>query len=271
MIETPSAPAAWTVVQRARHEQRPYALDLAALMFDDLVELHGDRLDGDDPALCGGIALLRGRTVVLLAQQKGRTQAQRLLRNYGMAHPEGYRKSMRLMRHAERMRVPVVCLIDTPGAYPGQRAEAQGQAWAIAECLHTLLTLRTPTLAAIIGEGGSGGALALAATDRVLALEHAIYSVASPEACASIVFRDSAYKMRAASALRLTAADAVAVRMADRILPEPGEGAHESPERTAAILEQAFDEELTALARLPIDELLARRHARYRRIGAPTG
>jgi acetyl-CoA carboxylase carboxyl transferase alpha subunit len=268
VIETPSA---WTVVQRARHERRPYALDLARLVFDDLVELHGDRLDGDDPALAGGLALLRGRTVVLLAQQKGRTQAERLFRNYGMAHPEGYRKAMRLMRQAERMGVPVICLIDTPGAYPGQGAEARGQAWAIAECLHTLLTLRTPTLAAIVGEGGSGGALALAATDRVLAFEHAIYSVASPEACASILFRDSSYKMRAASALRLTAADAVAVGMADRILPEPGQGAHESPEETAATLEQACYEELVELARLPHDELLARRQARYRQIGAPRG
>jgi acetyl-CoA carboxylase carboxyl transferase subunit alpha len=255
------------VVERARHPQRPYAADIAERIFDDMFELSGDRLSGDDPALRGGLALLGGATVAVLMQQKGRTQSERIHRNFGMPHPEGYRKATRVMQHAERLGIPVVCFVDTPGAYPGVGAEERGQAWAIATCLSALLQLRTPSVSVILGEGGSGGALALAATDRVLMLEHSIYSVASPEACASIVFRDSGQRQRAAAALRLTAQDALTCGLADRILPEPGDGAHESPELVAALIRDAVCDELRELTALSTADLLGRRRRRYRELG----
>ncbi|MHB8571606.1 MAG: acetyl-CoA carboxylase carboxyltransferase subunit alpha [Candidatus Dormibacteria bacterium] len=259
---------AWAAVTKARHPDRPYALDLAEIIFSDFFELRGDRTHGDDPALVGGMALLEGRTVMLVAQQKGRTQEERIRRNFGMPHPEGYRKARRLVAQAGRHGIPVVCLVDTPGAYPGRQAEERGQAWAIAECLRELLTVPVPTISVILGEGGSGGALALAATDRVLMLEHSVYSVASPEACASILFRDSGEAPRAAAALRLTAQDALRLGLADSLVSEPGAGAHEQQEAVALSLRRVIHDTILELSRLNPEQLCAARYLRYRSLGS---
>ncbi|HTT69489.1 MAG TPA: acetyl-CoA carboxylase carboxyltransferase subunit alpha [Gemmatimonadales bacterium] len=254
-------------VQVARHPRRPYALDYVNGLFADFIELHGDRLYRDDPAIVGGLGRLAGRSVVVIGQQKGRDIKENLKRNFGMPHPEGYRKALRLMRLAERFRLPIVTLIDTPGAHPGLGAEERGQAEAIARNIERMVVLKTPVVVAIVGEGGSGGALALAVGDRVLILENAIYSVISPEGCAAILWRDAALKERAAEALKLTAPDLLAMGLVDEIVPEPPGGAHADPGAAVEALGAALERHLAELAGLPTDELLARRGDKYLRMG----
>src|SRR5437868_2416573 len=217
---------AWDRVQLARHPQRPYTLDYVQLAFTEFVELHGDRLFGDDAAIVGGLAALQGRTVMLIGHQKGRDTKENVLRRFGMARPEGYRKALRLMRHAEKFGVPIVTLIDIPGADPSLAAEERGQAFAIAENLQAMSQLRVPIVSAIVGEGGSGGALAVGLADRLLMLENAIYSVASPEAAASILWKDGARRAEAAEAMKITAPDLLRFEIIDAIVPEPPGGAH---------------------------------------------
>ena len=254
-------------VQVARHPRRPYALDYINGLFGDFIELHGDRLYRDDPAIVGGLGRLHGRSVVVIGQQKGRDIKENLKRNFGMPHPEGYRKALRLMRLAERFRLPIVTLIDTPGAHPGLGAEERGQAEAIARNIEDMAALRTPIVVAIVGEGGSGGALALAVGDRVLILENAIYSVISPEGCAAILWRDSSLKERAAEALKLTAPDLLAMNLVDEIVPEPAGGAHADPGAAVEALGVALERHLAELAGMPADELVARRAEKYLRMG----
>jgi len=251
----------------ARHPRRPYALDYIRVAFTDFVELKGDRLYRDDPAIVGGWARLDGRPVVVIAQQKGRDTKENLFRNFGMPHPEGYRKALRLMHMGERFGAPVVTLIDTPGAYPGLGAEERGQAEAIARNLEEMARLRTPIVAAIIGEGGSGGALALGLADRVLMFENAVYSVISPEGCAAILWKDASQKERAASALRLTADDLHALGIVDTIVGEPAGGAHASPKRAAAMLRAALIGAVADLVDLPSDTLVAQRAEKFLRMG----
>ena len=254
-------------VQVARHPRRPYALDYINALFSDFIELHGDRLYRDDPAIVGGMGRLAGRSVVIIAQQKGRDIKENLKRNFGMPHPEGYRKALRLMHLAERFRLPVVSLIDTPGAHPGLGAEERGQAEAIARNIEAMAGLETPLVAAVIGEGGSGGALAIAVGDRVLMLENAIYSVISPEGCAAILWRDSTQKERAAEALKLTAPDLLALGLIDEIVPEPPGGAHADPDATAVGLGVALERNLAELDSMPVERLKARRAEKYLRMG----
>jgi acetyl-CoA carboxylase carboxyl transferase subunit alpha len=257
---------AWDTVQLARHEDRPYALDYVARMFDDFVELHGDRAGADDRAVVGGPARFGGRSVMLLAHQKGRGLEDRLHRNYGMAGPAGYRKALRLMRQAERFALPVVALIDTPGAYPGVDAERFGQAWVISECLTLMSELRVPIVSAVIGEGGSGGALALALADRLLMMENAIYTVASPEACAAITWRDPGARETAAAELRLTSEDAFRLGVADEVVPEPVP-AHRDAAAAAGALGEAIARHLDELSTLSPERLLGARYWRFRRPG----
>jgi len=254
-------------VQVARHPRRPYTLDYLELCFTEFVELRGDRLFRDDPAIIGGWARLRGRPVVVIGQQKGRDTKENLKRNFGMPHPEGYRKALRLMRMGERFGAPVITLIDTPGAYPGLGAEERGQAEAIARNLLEMASLRTILIAVVIGEGGSGGALALGVADRVIMLENAIYSVISPEGCAAILWKDASQKERAAEALKLTAPDLLRLDVIDQIVPEPAGGAHADPEQTARALEEALDKAVRSLDKLPADKLLRQRAEKYRRMG----
>jgi acetyl-CoA carboxylase carboxyl transferase subunit beta len=259
----------WEIVKLARHAGRPTALDYLDTAFDDFVELHGDRAFGDDPALVGGLARVGGRPVVVIAHQKGHDTKALIGRNFGMPHPEGYRKAMRLMRYAERLGLPVVTLIDTPGAYPGIEAERRGQSAAIAETIMTSARLRVPVVSVVTGEGGSGGALALGAGDRLLMLENSFYSVISPEGCAAILWRTPDAAAQAARALRLTATDLRELGVADEIVPEPPGGAHADPASAAAHLRRAVLGALTEVAREDPRRLLADRYARLRQIGAP--
>jgi acetyl-CoA carboxylase carboxyl transferase subunit alpha len=254
-------------VQVARHPRRPYALDYIRAAFTDFVELKGDRLFRDDPAIVGGWARLEGRPVMVIGQQKGRDTKENLYRNFGMPHPEGYRKALRLMHLAQRFGAPCITLIDTPGAYPGLGAEERGQAEAIARNLEEMARLRTPLVAAIIGEGGSGGALALGLADRVLMFENAIYSVISPEGCAAILWKDATQKERAAQALRLTAEDLHALGIVDTVIDEPAGGAHASPKRAAVMLRAALVAAVAELADLAPEELRARRAEKFLRMG----
>src|SRR4030081_128852 len=260
--------AAWERVQLARHPQRPYTLDYLKLAFADFLELHGDRLFGDDAAIVGGLATLGARTVVVIGHQKGRDTKENMLRRFGMARPEGYRKALRLMRHAEKFGVPVITLIDIPGADPSLVAEERGQAFAIAENLLAMSQLRVPFVSVIVGEGGSGGALALGLADRVLMLENAVYSVASPEAAASILWKDGARGAEAAEAMKITAADLLGFGIIDGIIPEPEGGAYTDHTAAAAAMQAALIAQLAQLTDQPIDELLAKRARRYRSIGA---
>jgi acetyl-CoA carboxylase carboxyl transferase subunit alpha len=261
-------PTAWERVQLARHPQRPYTLDYLQLAFSDFVELHGDRLFGDDAAVVGGLATLDGRTVMVIGHQKGRDTRENLLRRFGMARPEGYRKAMRLMQHAEKFGLPVVTLIDIPGADPSLVAEEHGQAFAIAENLQGMSRLQVPIVSAIVGEGGSGGALALGVADRVLMLENSIYSVASPEAAASILWKDGARGAEAAAAaMKITAADLFGFGIIDAIVPEPEGGAHTDHAAAAVALREALSAQLAELDSVPLDELVAQRTNRYRGIG----
>lgn len=261
----------WQIVQVARHPQRPYTLDYVAQAFTDFVELHGDRHFGDDPSIVGGIAKLRGEPVMVIGHQKGRTTKENVLRNFGMPKPEGYRKALRLMRMAEHFGLPIVTFIDTPGAYPGLDAEERGQAQAIAEALEGMAALRVPVVSAVIGEGGSGGALAIGVANRVLMLEFSIYSVISPEGCASILFKDASYAERAAEALKLTAPHLMALGVVDAVVKEAPGGAHRDIPTTARSLADAVFQHLEELARLGPDELLEDRYQRFRPLGALAG
>jgi acetyl-CoA carboxylase carboxyl transferase subunit alpha len=254
-------------VQLARHPKRPYTLDYIDLAFTDFMELHGDRAFRDDEAIVGGFARLDGRTVVVVGHQKGRDMKQNLRRNFGMPHPEGYRKALRLMQVAEKFGHPVVTLIDTPGAYPGIGAEERGQAEAIARNLREMARLRVPIVAAVIGEGGSGGALALGVADRVIMFENSIYSVISPEGCAAILWKTAGAKDKAAEALKLTAADLHRLRVVDEVLQEPVGGAHEDWDVTAGRLRESLGRHLGDLEQLPTPELHEQRWARFDALG----
>ena len=251
----------------ARHPKRPYTLDYIDLICTDWIELHGDRAFRDDQAIVGGWARIRGRTVMMIGHQKGRTMKDNLNRNFGMPHPEGYRKALRLMKQAEKFGRPVVTLIDTPGAYPGIGAEERGQGEAIATNLREMARLRTPLISVIIGEGGSGGALALGVTDRIMMLEHSVYSVISPEGCSAILWRSTEHREEAASALQLTADDLLNHGVCDEIIPEPVGGAHSNWDSAGAHLEDALDRVLSELAELTIEQLLEGRWAKYEAIG----
>jgi len=258
-------------VQLARHPRRPYALDYIERCFTQWTELHGDRHFGDDPAIVAGLALQDARPLLVIGQQKGRDTKENLLRRFGMANPEGYRKALRLMKLAERFRVPVVTLVDTPGAYPGLGAEERGQAEAIAVNLREMARLQVPLVTVVIGEGGSGGALALAVSDAVLMFENSIYSVISPEGCASILWRDGKKAALAADALRLTAPDLERLGVVDGILPEPLGGAHRDPAQAAATLGDALRGHLTLLTGVSPEERIERRLQKYRRMGVFSG
>ncbi len=257
----------WQRTQLARHQHRPTVLDYVSALCSEFIELHGDRTFGDDRAIVGGLARFSGRTVMLLGTQKGKTLKERMHRNFGMPNPEGYRKALRLMRLAEKFGRPVVTFIDTPGAYPGIGAEERGQAEAIARNLMVMSRLRVPILSVVIGEGGSGGALALGVSDRAIMLEHAIYSVISPEGCAAILWDDPSKAQDAAAALKLTAKDLLERGVIDEIVPEPLGGAHRDPKTTAAGLAKILSTHLSQMEELSIDALLARREHKYRQIG----
>lgn len=254
-------------VQLARHPKRPYTADYIALAFTDFVELHGDRQFRDDEAIIGGWARLDGRTVMLIGQQKGRDMKENLRRNFGMSHPEGYRKALRLMQQAEKFSHPVVTLIDTPGAYPGIGAEERGQAEAIARNLREMARLRVPIVALVIGEGGSGGALALGVADRVLMLENSVYSVITPEGCAAILWKTAAAKEKAAEAMKMTAADLSELDVIDEVLPEPFGGANEDWQTSADVVREALVRHLVELTQISPEQLLSRRWAKYLGMG----
>ena len=257
----------WQKTQVARHPERPHFKDFLAGLTTDFLELAGDRAFGDDPAILGGLARIGGRRVVIIGHEKGDDTASRLKHNFGMAKPEGYRKAIRLMELADRFGLPVVTLVDTPGAFPGVQAEERGQAEAIARSTEQCLALGVPLIAVIVGEGGSGGAVALAAANRVLMFEHAVYSVISPEGCASILWRTADRAADAAEAMKITASDLLALGVADRIVPEPLGGAHRDPEKAIATLGQALGEELDACAALDRGTLLAQRRTKFLAIG----
>ena len=258
----------WQTTLVARHRRRPYTLDYIGQLFTDFVELRGDRLYRDDPAIIAGLAEFRGRSVAIVGHQKGRNTTEKLHRNFGMPHPEGYRKAMRVMRMAERFGLPILTFIDTPGAYPGSGAEERGVAESIAVSLRQMATLRVPIIATVIGEGGSGGALAIGVSNRVNMLEHSVYSVISPESCSSILWRDTEHTEEAAEALRLTAKDLIALEIVDEIIPEPPGGAHTDPfamgDSVGAVLERQLDE----LTRLSADRLVDNRYAKFRAMGS---
>jgi acetyl-CoA carboxylase carboxyl transferase subunit alpha len=257
----------WERVQVARHKQRPYTRDYIKLMCEEFFELRGDRRYGDDRAIQGGVACLNGRAVVILGHQKGRDTRERMECNFGMAHAEGYRKAMRLMRHAERFHMPVVTLIDIAGAAIDLEAEERGISVAIAENLIGMAQLRTPILCIVTGEGGSGGALGISVGDRILMLEHSIYTVASPEAAASILWRDAAFAPNAAETMKITAQDLQARGLIEEIVPEPLGGAHRDLAEMAVMLKETIKRHLDELCALPTDELLEARYQRYRAIG----
>jgi acetyl-CoA carboxylase carboxyl transferase subunit alpha len=251
----------------ARHPRRPYSLDYISRTFTDWIELHGDRAFRDDAAIVGGWARLDGNPVMVIGHQKGRDMKENLHRNFGMPHPEGYRKALRLMRMAEKFGRPVITLIDTPGAYPGIGAEKRGQAEAIAMNLREMARLRVPLISVVIGEGGSGGALALGVTDRILMLEHAVYSVISPEGCAAILWRSAEHRGRAAEALRLTSRDLLELGVADQIIEEPPGGAHADWDRAAVAIHDALVQHLEELRRMDVNERRALRWRKYETIG----
>ena len=255
---------AWARVLLARHPQRPYTLDFIQMLFTDFTELHGDRRFGDDGAMVGGFARFNGLPVMVVGQQKGRDTKQKLHRNFGMTKPEGYRKAFRLMQLASKFNLPIITFVDTPGAYPGIGAEERGQAEAIAFNLKEIPKLRVPIVPVIHGEGGSGGALAIAVGDRVLMLENAVYSVIAPESCSSILWRDWDHKEDAARILKLTADDLLGFKIVDEIVPEPPEGAHADPQTCAEAVRTALARSLSELGALSLDELHRRRNERLR-------
>lgn len=255
-------------VQLSRHPQRPYTLDYVNLIFQDWVELHGDRRFADDPSIVGGLATYRGRSVVVVGHQKGRTTKEKVRRNFGQAHPEGHRKAIRLYEMAEQFRLPLLTFIDTSGAYPGIGAEERGQSEAIGSCLASLSQLGVPVIATIIGEGGSGGALALGLANRVLMLEFSCYSVISPEGCASILWKDGSRSAEAAERLRITATDLFSFGIVDTLVDEPPGGAHQDHELMARRLDAAIGQHLDALSTLSPEELRNDRYRKFRAIGA---
>jgi acetyl-CoA carboxylase carboxyl transferase subunit alpha len=257
----------WQRVQLSRHPRRPHSLDFIKLMATDFIELHGDRCFSDDHAMIGGFAKLDGEKVMIVAQEKGRDTKDKLRRNFGMAHPEGYRKALRFFHLAERFGVPIVILIDTPGAYPGIGAEERGQAWAIAENLRALFRIKVPIVIVILGEGASGGALGIGIGDRVLVLEYAWYSVISPEACAAILWRDSGKGPEAAEALKPTAETLLRLGVVDKIVPEPPSGAHNDPAEAARLVKADILAELAPLKSKPVAELLEERLLKFRAMG----
>jgi acetyl-CoA carboxylase carboxyl transferase subunit alpha len=258
---------AWQRTQIARHPKRPHTLDLVNLLLEDWVELHGDRVFGDDKAIVGGLARFDGESVVVLGHQKGRDTRENIARNFGMPHPEGYRKALRLMQLAAKFSKPIIAFIDTPGAYPGLGAEERGQAEAIARNLREMAGLPTPIICVVTGEGGSGGALAIGVGNRVLMLEYAIYSVISPEGCAAILWGDAAKAPEAAELMRVTAPDLLKLGVIDGIVPEPVGGAHRNWEATAAGLRAALRDQLWQLKSKSEAELIEERHEKFRRIG----
>ena len=254
-------------IQVARHPHRPSTLDFIQMFCDDWVELHGDRRGNDDQALVGGLARLGDQPVVLIGHQKGRDTKENVARNFGMATPGGYRKALRLMDHADRFRMPVITFIDTPGAYAGLQAEEQGQGEAIAVNLREMFRLRVPVIATVIGEGGSGGALGIGVADRLLMFEHSVYTVASPEACASILWRDAAKAPEAAEALRITGPDLLQLGLVDEVLPEPSGGNNWAPLEAGQTLRSALERHLDELLSLSEDDLKAHRYSKFRAMG----
>ena len=258
-------------VQIARHPDRPHTSDYIKMIFTDFMEIHGDRSFGDDPSIITGFATIGPFKVMLIGQEKGKTTQDKIYRNFGMPHPEGYRKAMRVMRLADKFGLPVVTLVDTPGAYPGIGAEERGQAQAIAESIRTMLQISVPIISVIIGEGGSGGALAIAVGNRVLALEHSIYSVISPEGCASILWRDASKAKEAAEALKLTAQDLYQFGIVDEIIPEPLGGAHWDPQLTAENVKKALLSNLEKYKGFDREHVLRERREKYRNYGVIIG
>lgn len=257
----------WEQVQLAKHPDRPFTLDYLGEITTEFLELRGDRAYADDPAIIGGPCRFDGLPIIALGHQKGRNTKENLLRNFGMARPEGYRKAQRLFRMAEQFGHPLVCFIDTAGAYPGIGAEERGQSEAIATCLEILAGLRVPTISIVIGEGGSGGALAIGLTDRIIMLEHSVYSVISPRGCASILWKDPEAEQQAATQLKLTSHDLLKLGICDEVVPESPGGAHRGLSQTATNLATTLRKHLNDLRALPIDTLLSRRYEKYRRIG----
>ncbi|HEX6547228.1 MAG TPA: acetyl-CoA carboxylase carboxyltransferase subunit alpha [Candidatus Dormibacteraeota bacterium] len=267
----PDTLSVWQVVELARHPDRPYTLDYLARMVPDFVELHGDRLTGDDPALVAGIGTWHGQTTIFMGNQKGRNLADRLRRNWGMMHPEGYRKAMRLAEQAVKFGFPIVSLVDTPGAYPGAAAEERGIAAAIAGAIMAWFEVPVPVVACIIGEGGSGGALGLAVADRVLMMENSIYSVASPEAAASIVWRDNARKVEAAEQLQVTSRDLLAMGVVEEVIAEPRGGAQTDYDGAARVLDEALWRHVSQLQQESGERLVEHRYDRFRYIDSLIG
>ncbi len=261
----------WQKVQLSRHPDRPYFLDYLNTIFDDFVELHGDRSFADDPAIVSGFARLDGKTVAVIGQQKGRSTKEKVLRNFGMAHPEGYRKSMRIMELAARYKRPIFTFIDTPGAYPGIGAEERGQSEAIGRSLLVMAGLGVPVIATVIGEGGSGGALALGVANRVLMLQYSTYSVITPEGCASILWHDGSRAPEAAAQLKLLATDAKGLGIVDEVIDEPMGGAHRDATQAAELLGTALRRHLAELTPLDAEALKADRYAKFRAMGRMTG
>lgn len=264
----------WQKILIARHQERPHTLDYIGLLMEDFIELHGDRRFSDDPAVVGGFARFQGIPVAVIGHQKGKSTKERIWRNFGQPHPEGYRKALRIMKLAERFGKPVITLVDTPGAYPGIGAEERGQAEAIATNLFEMSMLKTPIVSVIIGEGGSGGALALAVGDRILMLEHSIYSVISPEGCAAILWKKNNSEVgqqeyeKAAEALKLTAQDLYGFEAIDEIIPEPIGGAHRDPKEAAALVKKVLKRHLVELIKKPWEILREERYKKFRRVGA---
>ncbi|MCX6340355.1 MAG: acetyl-CoA carboxylase carboxyltransferase subunit alpha [Candidatus Aureabacteria bacterium] len=266
--ETYSNLTPWQRVQIARHPQRPYTLDYIRLMMEGFIELAGDRLFANDLAIVAGLARMDGRTLAVIGHQKGRDTKENLMRNFGSAHPEGYRKAQRIMKMAEKFKFPVVSFIDTPGAYPGIGAEERGQAEAIASNLRTMAVLQTPIVVVIIGEGGSGGALGIAVGDEVMMLENCYYSVISPEGCAAILWKNQGKAAEAASTLRISPKELLELGVIDRIIPEPLGGAHGNYELAAGEVKRALAESLDRLTRIPVEELVSARYEKYRAMGS---
>jgi acetyl-CoA carboxylase carboxyl transferase subunit alpha len=263
----PESHPAWRRVQLARHPKRPHSLDYIQRLFTDFQEIHGDRTFGDDPAIVAGLAQFESHPLMVVAEQKGRDTKQKLFRNFGMPKPEGYRKALRVMQLADKFRRPIVTFLDTPGAYPGIDAEERGQAEAIARNLREMARLGVPVVVVCIGEGGSGGALALGVGNTVLMMENSVYSVISPESCAAIIYRDSGKAEQAAAALKLTAPDLLGLEIIDGIIPEPPGGAQEDPDAAAESLRQHLRRSLSELAGLSPHQLVQHRYAKFRKMG----
>jgi len=259
--------SAWQRTELARHPQRPYTLDYVEKIFTDFMEIHGDRAFGDDPAIVCGMAKLDGQDVMIIGHQKARDTKQKVYRNFGMPNPEGYRKALRAMKMAEKFGRPLITFVDTPGAYPGLGAEERGQGEAIARNLLEMSRLKVPIITTVTGEGGSGGALAIAVADKVLMMENSVYSVISPEGCASIMWRDASKREIAAAAMKITAPDMLSLQLVDGIVPEPDGGAHNNAQRAAELLKGVLKENLSELMSLSKEELLKRRYDKFRHIG----